>query len=207
MSRRLLATLACASLSVSSCAVFPALPPVDAPPPASPWPAADLAARPADPWVATALEALRSHRNGLTELEVEDLAHLIVAEARRRGLDPGLVLAVIAVESRYYTYAVSPVGAIGLMQVMPATGEELAEREGIAWLGPQTLFDPFVNVRLGVAYLSELSQRYGSLAIALAAYNWGPGHIDGRLRRGTPMPEEYPRLVFEAYGERSRRSS
>ena len=104
------------------------------------------------------------------------------------------------VESRFYNFAVSPVGAIGLMQVMPETGEELAARLGIHWVGPQTLFDPTVNVRLGVAYLRELSDRYdGNLPTALAAYNWGPGHIDRRLRLGTatarPVPQPRARSL------------
>jgi soluble lytic murein transglycosylase len=82
---------------------------------------------------------------------------------------------------------------------MPATGEELAARLGIRWLGPQTLFEPTTNVRMGVAYLRELSDRYGSLPMALAAYNWGPGRIDRRLKLGAAVPEEYPSLVLEAY--------
>jgi soluble lytic murein transglycosylase len=103
------------------------------------------------------------------------------------------------VESRFNNFAVSPVGAMGLMQILPSTGEELAGRYGIPWHGPQTLFDPVVNVRLGSAYLRELSNRYGELSTALAAYNWGPGRIDRRLRRGHRLPTEYPRLVFEAH--------
>ena len=51
-----------------------------------------------------------------------------------------------------------------------------------------------------IAYLQQLSIRYGSLPTALAAYNWGPGHIDQRLRRGTPLPVGYARLVLAAYG-------
>ena len=126
-------------------------------------------------------------------------ARTVVGEADRHALEPSLVLAVMHVESRYYNFAVSPVGAMGLMQVMPETGEELAARLGIRWRGPQTLFEPTVNIRLGVAYLRELSDRYyGNLPMALAAYNWGPGRIDRRLRLGTALPEEYPSLVLEA---------
>ena len=143
---------------------------------------------------------------GLTAGEIDAVARTVVAEARRQALEPTLVLAVMHVESRYYNFAVSPVGAIGLMQVMPETGAELAARLGIHWVGPQTLFDPTTNVRLGVAYLRELSDRYGSLPMALAAYNWGPGRIDRRLRLGTAMPEQYPSLVLEAYAQRAGKS-
>ena len=113
-----------------------------------------------------------------------------------------LVLAVIAVESGGHAFAVSPVGALGLMQILPPTGEELAQKLGVSWKGAQTLFDPYVNVRLGSAYLRELADRYdGELSTALVAYNWGPGRIDRRIRRGSPLPKKYARLVFDAYDD------
>jgi soluble lytic murein transglycosylase len=87
---------------------------------------------------------------------------------------------------------------MGLMQLLPATGEELAHRMGIDWKGPDTLFDPTVNVKLGTAYLRELADRYGSVHTALAAYNWGPGRIDRRLRRGARVPSRYIEQVMRA---------
>jgi soluble lytic murein transglycosylase-like protein len=90
---------------------------------------------------------------------------------------------------------------MGLMQVIPSTGQELAARLGIRWEGPHTLFDPTTNVRIGVAYLQELRDRYGDMSIALAAYNWGPGRIDRRISRGAPLPTIYAQLVFDAYGD------
>ena len=90
------------------------------------------------------------------------------------------------------------------MQLLPSTGKWLAPKAGVEWLGPHTLFDPIANVRLGVAYLRQLIDRYdGSIATALTAYNWGPGRIDRRLRRGAPLPTVYAQLVLGAYGERS----
>jgi soluble lytic murein transglycosylase-like protein len=159
--------------------------------------------------VAEIAQLLHTRRTGLTRSEVARLAHTIVTEAERHALDPWLVLAVIAVESGFYNFAVSDKGAMGLMQVMPATGAELAEQKRIHWSGPTTLFDPIVNVRLGVTYLRQLSDRYGRIQIALAAYNWGPGRIDRRLELGTEVPQEYARLVLDAYDEaqaRNRRS-
>lgn len=150
---------------------------------------------------------LATRRTGLARDEIDVLARTIRSEAQRRDLDPALVMAVMHVESRFNTYAVSPVGAMGLMQILPSTGEELAQQEGVSWHGAQTLFDPIVNVRLGVAYLEQLSDRYGKISTALAAYNWGPGHIDRRLRRGRALPTEYPSLVLEAHAaQRNRRS-
>jgi len=152
-----------------------------------------------------AVEAVRARlvqyqaRTGLTDAEVARLAQTVVVEARRYRFDPELVLAVIHVESRFDTYAVSPKDALGLMQLLPSTGEALAPIVGVEWHGPQTLFDPVANVRLGVAYLRQLTDRYGSVRTALVAYNWGPGRIDQFVRAGDPLPREYSQLVLAAY--------
>ena len=136
-------------------------------------------------------------RAGLTPDEVHAIAEAIVVEAKRHDLEPRLILAVMHVESRYDPYAVSPVDAMGLMQILPSTGEWLAPQVGVAWAGPQTLFDPITNVRLGVAYLRMLSDRYdGRIHTALAAYNWGPGRIGRRLSRGAPIPAAYAERVL-----------
>lgn len=194
-------------LSMLSCsvAVEPALPDVAAAPAAVELaaPAADV-----DPDVAHVLAHLLryQHRSGLSEEELATLAVTVVAEARRHDFEPALVLAVMHVESRYDTFAVSPKDALGLMQLLPSTGEWLAPSVGVVWHGPQTLFDPVSNVRLGVAYLRQLADRYGSVNTALVAYNWGPGRIDGFLRNGRPLPQEYETLVMTALEKRVRSS-
>jgi soluble lytic murein transglycosylase-like protein len=148
-----------------------------------------------------------ARRTGLTRREREQLAKCIVVEAERHRLEPTLVLAVMHIESLYDTYAVSDKDAMGLMQILPTTAEWLAARTGIEWRGPQSLFDPLLNVKIGVTYLRQLVDRYdGDIATALAAYNWGPGHIDRRLRRGAPLPTVYARSVLAAYGASPTRS-
>ena len=142
---------------------------------------------------------LASRRTALSNHERFALAETIVREARSQGLDPLLVAAVIEVESAGRSQAVSHVGALGLMQILPATGQELAQKHGVPWSGPNTLFDPAINVKLGAAYLRELTNRYGDVSIALAAYNWGPGVIDQRLREGTMLPSEYIDSVMRAF--------
>jgi soluble lytic murein transglycosylase len=127
------------------------------------------------------------------------LARTIVREARAQDLEPDLVLAVIEVESAGYHLAVSHVGAMGLMQLLPSTAKELAGKLGLDWHGDDTLFDPTINIKLGTAYLRELTDRYGNVTIALAAYNWGPGRIDRRLRRGATVPSRYIEQVMRAY--------
>jgi soluble lytic murein transglycosylase-like protein len=214
VSRPLLATLCAATLSALSCAFsapapLPAPEPVAALPSVEAGPPSGTAARPAplDAEVAEVASYLATKNTGLSRRETDVLASAIFEESRRHDLDPHLVLAVMHVESRFNAFALSPVGAMGLMQVMPATGEELAADLGIAWHGPQTLFDPMLNLRMGVAYLKQLESRYGNIATALAAYNWGPGHIDRRLRRGRELPTEYSRLVLDAHAGRAGRAS
>jgi soluble lytic murein transglycosylase-like protein len=199
MSRRLLAALSCLALGMLSCGQFPLPVSRDLPPVSL---AAPLPARPAvtaDPTIERAARYLAARRSGLSEAEIAEVAAAIVREAELRGIDPNLVLAVIHIESRGNAFALSPVGAVGMMQIMPQTGEELAEKLDIAWRGEQTLFDPLVNVRMGIAYLEELEDRYGSMTTALAAYNWGPGRIDSRIRRGHALPVVYSGSVLAVY--------
>lgn len=172
---------------------------VAAPPPVSAA-ASSTAAADADFEYVRGRLARYASRTGLTGAELDTLARTVVEEARRHDLEPAFVLAVMHVESRYDTYAVSSKHAMGLMQILPSTGEWLAPQVGVEWRGPHTLFDPTQNVRIGVAYLRQLADRYdGDLVAALAAYNWGPGHIDRRLALGVPLPKEYPDLVLGAY--------
>jgi soluble lytic murein transglycosylase-like protein len=145
------------------------------------------------------LEYFWSRHTGLSRAEEFALAATIVNEAERHDMEPEMVLAVIHVESGGYHLAVSPVGAMGLMQLLPSTAEELAGKLGVEWRGDDTLFDPVTNVILGVAYLKKLSDRFGSFSTALAAYNWGPGRINRRLRSGKVVPSIYIEQVMRAY--------
>ncbi len=172
-----------------------ALPPVSTAP--EPSDAPDVAPVAPDA-VAAIHDELAWRHTGLSPSEVRAVAEAVVREAEQHDVDPELVLAVIQVESGGYNFAVSRVGAVGLMQVMPATGEAIAGELGLPWHGPDTLFDPMSNIAIGVAYLRKLESRYGSWPAALAAYNWGPGRIDRRLRRGMSLPRIYVQQVMEA---------
>jgi soluble lytic murein transglycosylase len=89
--------------------------------------------------------------------------------------ETALVLAVMRQESEFYPKARSPVGALGLMQLMPATARQTAQRMGLPFNRDRLTDDPDYNVRLGQAYLDELLDRFGgSYILALAAYNAGP---------------------------------
>ena len=106
----------------------------------------------------------------------------ILKEVQQRfGLSPNLVRAVILVESGGRPQVRSKRGAVGLMQLLPSTAQEVARmlRDPL----PPNLEDPVTNIRLGSFYLARLLVRYhGDLPLALAAYNAGPGAIDRILR-------------------------
>ncbi|MCB9651547.1 MAG: lytic transglycosylase domain-containing protein [Deltaproteobacteria bacterium] len=131
------------------------------------------------------LATVRARAPALSAAEAVRWAHTIEISAHERGVDPRLVLAVITVESGFDPRAVSPVGARGLMQLMPKTGRQWARRLGIPWRGPRTLFDPLANIQIGAAYLAWLQGRFrGRRSLALAAYCHGPGLIRRLARRG-----------------------
>lgn len=111
---------------------------------------------------------------------------LISAEARERGLDPFLVAALTRQESTFRARISSPVGARGLMQVMPETGRQLARGAGIRQWDAELLFNPEINTHLGVRYLADQVRAYGGvLPYVFSAYNAGPHRVD-RWRRLFP---------------------
>jgi soluble lytic murein transglycosylase len=114
---------------------------------------------------------------------------LIQREAKRNGLDPFLVAALIRQESRFEVDAVSSAGALGLMQLMPGTARYLARSRR---LSTQRILEPEVNVRLGTRYLAQLLQRFeGNLEQAVAGYNAGGTRVaEWATENGaTEMPE------------------
>ncbi len=99
-----------------------------------------------------------------------DIAPIVLDTAQQEGLDPRLLNAVIQQESAFYPCAVSEKGALGLMQLMPATATQF---------GVQDPFDIRENIGAGAKYLKELLTRYtGNLSLALGAYNAGPEKVD-----------------------------
>ncbi len=125
------------------------------------------------------------------------LAPIVAEAAQASGLDAALLLAVIHAESAGDPRAVSPKGAAGLMQLMPATGAEY---------GVTDRFDARQNVAAGARLLSGLFRRYGSRELALAAYNAGPGAVD---RHGGAIPpyaetRQYVARVEQLYARYAR---
>jgi soluble lytic murein transglycosylase len=117
-------------------------------------------------------------------------ADLVAAEAAGRKVDPSLVAAVIRQESSFEPRATSSVGARGLMQVMPRVAKAVARAEKIGPWDPSLLYDPRINIRLGVSHLSAFTRHYGKPELALAAYNAGPTGVARWSRRpGGKDPE------------------
>jgi soluble lytic murein transglycosylase-like protein len=134
-------------------------------------------------------------RAGLAAHDVRRIGRAILEESLAASLDPNLVLAVIRVESGFRARAVSPAGAIGLMQLMPFTHREVAGRSDVIAADP---FDPVGNVRAGVRYLTQLVATFGDVELALMAYNAGPARIRAHLRAGGVPTRllRYPRDVL-----------
>jgi soluble lytic murein transglycosylase-like protein len=105
--------------------------------------------------------------------------------------DPDLVLAIIAEESRFNPNAVSPVGAVGLMQVMPQWEKVL----GISG----SLKDPEVSIKYGLQVLGFYMEMYKDIEMALTAYNRGPGPVDHALMRGKDPKNGYAPQVLKVY--------
>ncbi len=111
---------------------------------------------------------------------------LIKEYAEKHGLSESLVYGVIATESKFDADAVSKRGAVGLMQIMPDTGEWIAGKLGIEGFESAQLKDAEINIRIGTWYLEYLSDRYdGSEFFTIAAYNAGHGRVDEWIADGT----------------------
>jgi soluble lytic murein transglycosylase-like protein len=138
-------------------------------------------------------EASPDHRSAKAALQLA---------ARTHDIDYELLQALVATESGFDAQAVSPKGARGLMQLMPATAERYGVRGDARTTQENKLFDPRVNVAAGSRYLRDLIARFqGSIELALAAYNAGEGAVQ---RAGNRIPDyretqNYVRTVLQLY--------
>jgi soluble lytic murein transglycosylase len=128
---------------------------------------------------------------------IEATANQIIRLCHLLGFQPSLVLAVIEHESSFRPHAISPMGAIGLMQLLPATARIVGAPIGIEVpYGGANLKDPLVNVTLGMHYLAQLHDDFKTLASTLAAYNLGPERWKNYLMQsGSRRPKTVGKYV------------
>lgn len=130
---------------------------------------------------------------------------LVEGKAAAKGLDPHFIWALMTVESSYNPWAISRVGARGLMQVMPHTGALVAERMGLQNFGTPALFEPEVVIEQAAWYFAALLKKFnGQLPLAIASYNAGPHRVAAWLSRKGHLPmdefiEEMPYTEAREY--------
>ena len=133
--------------------------------------------------------------------DVKALQPLLDEAARSTGVDEELLKAVITVESNYNPHAVSPRGAVGLMQLTPVTADRYGTREERQTPASRRMLDARTNIFTGARMLADLTRRYGGIDIALAAWNAGEGTV---RKAGGQMPdiaetEAHVHMVLELY--------
>ena len=140
----------------------------------------------------------RIHENSATFGIPADLAERIEDIALAEGIDPHVAFGLVRAESEFNRRAVSPVGAVGLTQLMPSTARYF--KRGVS---REALMDRDTNLRIGFRYLRTLIEKYnGNLELALLAYNRGPERVDQLLRAGADPNNGYVEMVL---GKRNRR--
>lgn len=145
----------------------------------------------ANRWNWHSRSAVTAHQSGLTD-DYELRYPLAYEMPLKRASDAhdlslSLLSGLMRSESLFMHDIRSPAGALGLMQVMPRTGRQVAKRLNIRWRGNNTLINPSTNIRIGSFYLAEQLKRFGHPALAAAAYNAGP-HRVSRWLPDDPVP-------------------
>ncbi len=119
------------------------------------------------------------------------LSRQIYEAARSERVDPALAYSLVKVESGFDPRAVGPSGSVGLTQLQPRTARSLAPH-----VSPEDLYSPRLNLRLGFRYLRSMLERFDDRALALAAYNGGPGRVESHLSQGRSARTSYALKVL-----------
>jgi soluble lytic murein transglycosylase len=141
-------------------------------------------------------EFLDEERIRLPREAVNGMAVSIARASERYSLSPDTILAVIRTESAFDVNALSDKGAVGLMQILPSTAQEIAQELRMEWRGDDLLRDPSANIEMGAYYLTKLIGQFNNLAVALTAYNHGPGRVAELTQAKADLPMGYAEKVL-----------
>lgn len=130
---------------------------------------------------------------------VDHIAASVHAASIKFQLPSEMILAVIRIESAFDVNALSNKGAVGLMQILPSTAQEIAHELRMDWRGEDLLRDPSANIQMGAYYLTKMIGQFNDLAVALTAYNHGPGRIADMTAAKADLPMDYAEKVLSHY--------
>lgn len=127
----------------------------------------------------------------------------LISESKKRDMDPIFVLAIIQTESQFNTYAKGTSGEIGLMQILPQTGEWISKKYNIPMTTTNALYDPITNIKIGIAYFALLRSQFESRAHHyVPAYNMGPKNLRKVARDIANEGADEKDLLNGAYGSK-----
>ncbi|OGC77482.1 MAG: hypothetical protein A2145_03700 [candidate division Zixibacteria bacterium RBG_16_40_9] len=136
---------------------------------------------------------------GLNTDEIGELTSVIYRESQMYNYDPLLIIALIQTESSFKRNQQSHRGAMGLMQLRPFVGYDVAKKKGLNWQGKVSLFDPDFNIQLGSLYLFELILKFRDVKKAIIAYNFGENALRLRIKQGGDLPKIFLTRVVNNY--------
>lgn len=132
-----------------------------------------------------AIKVFKVQKIVLKKMYKTDYLELVEKYAKEYEVDPKMIFAIIKAESNFNPNVVSKSGAIGLMQLMDTTAEELCNKMDIFYVKKASLYQPELNIQLGTKYFSNLLQEYdGNYLLALTAYNAGIGNVKKWIEQG-----------------------
>ncbi len=131
------------------------------------------------------LIALLANSNNLLKIIYKkDYSEYVEKYSKENEVDPLLIYAIIKAESNFDNKAVSNKGAMGLMQLLDETANEVARNESIDYKKEETLYNPETNIMLGIKYYASLKDQLGNSVIAIIAYNAGIGTVNNWIEQG-----------------------
>ncbi len=152
-----------------------------------------------DPLADQIESVLEARAPKLEAAERRGIAEEFARAEREDGLPALMLVALIAQESRFNPKAVGPRGSMGLLQIRPWVAADIAHRHKLPLRRSEQLYNPVLNVRVGVAFLAEIHEEFEDLELSLAAYHIGPTRVRRRAKQGWRPKGPYVRRVMGRY--------